>query len=125
MVVGVTLATIYMLRRGKGGVSMLDPDGLIEALEDELENDQQRAAALEIAQSLKQVSDEWSNTLRATMDQYLQEVQQQDLGGTDLYERVFRTLEDKRRSTLTSYFELREQLRLLLPEDQWNDVLGD
>jgi len=127
MVVGVTLATIYLLRTGgsKGGASLLAPAGLAEAVEKEIDDPEQRAAALEVIASMSQLVDEWDQNLRITLDLYLQAVQQYDTDVTQMLEEVIGPMENKRSSVLQSQIGLREKLRKLLPEDRWNDVFGN
>jgi len=127
MVVGVTLATIYMLRSGgsKGGVSLLAPAGLAEAVEKKIDDPEQRAAALEVIASMSQLVDEWDQYLRLSLGLYLQAVQKYDTGVTQVLEGVIGPMENKRSSVLRAQIELREQLRSTLPADEWNDVFGN
>jgi len=123
MVIGITLATIALLRsRSGGGASFFDPDGLRAPVEKAIDDEERRTKALGVLDSMAELFADYDRSLRASVHRYLSLVGSFDSGPSEITESAIEPLEAKRAATLLGYADLRAQLLDIMTTDEWDAV---
>jgi hypothetical protein len=124
MVVGITLATIAILRSRRRGASFVDPDTFRKAVEKRIKDPERRLLALELVDSLSELAEEYDSAVLLSLGQYVQAIREDDVGFYEILAEVIRPLERQRHATLLAGVELRTKLRDLMSEEEWTKVFG-
>lgn len=123
MVIGITLATIALLRsRAGGGASFFDPDGLRAPVEKAIDDEERRTKALGVLDSMAELLANYDRSLRTSVHRYLSLVGSFDSGPSEITASVIVPLEAKRAVTLLGYADLRAQLLEVMSTDEWGAV---
>ena len=125
MVVGVTLATIALLRnRGGGSASFISPENLRKAIEKKVADPERAQRALSAVDAMVDLGQRYDDAVLEAMGDYLDLVADGGVGAEQIRVEALDPLEDTRRSILMAFVDLREQLRDAMTEKEWVKVLG-
>ena len=124
MPVLVTIATINALfRPGSEQISFLDPEALRERCNAVIGDNETRHRALLLTEELMRLAQQYNKAVAASVETYLTESAQWDSSANDLIE-LLQPWDSARLQTVQGIVRVRQSMRELLTNEQWDKVFG-
>jgi hypothetical protein len=120
----ITIATVNALfRPGSEQISFLDPEALRARCNDVIEDTETRARAVMLTEDLMRLAHQYNMAVASSVEAYLAKSAQWDSSANDLIE-LLQPWDSARIQTIQGIVRVRQSMRKLLAEDQWNRVFG-
>ena len=118
------MATINALfRTGSEQISFLDPEALRERCNAVIEDTETRARAVMLAEELQQLANRYNRAVVASVEAYLTKSAKWDASANDLIE-LLQPWDKARVETVNGIVRIRQSMRSLLTQEQWQRVFG-